>query len=502
MQKLVARQLEGSAFIASTGGVVRRSLASVLRALSPCPLALGLSLSVAGAALAYEIEGPEAAAFDVVAKNDPHPNSDPQLKSAEYTQGGALPLALSRPLPVRPKAIDLTVRPDNLWHRIQQGFSMPDLEHELVTGHEAGYLRYHGWWLRTIERSRPYLFFIVEEIERRGMPMEIALLPMVESAYNPLARSPAKAVGLWQFIPATGKDFLLKQNWWRDQRRDIIASTRSALDYLQYIYELHGDWHLALASYNCGEGAVTRAVKKNIKEGLPTDFKHLELPDETRNYVPRLQALKNIFNNPELLAKLKLPAIPNEAYFTTQIVDHDLDLNLAARFAGMSLKKFFALNASHRRLIIRAGNSIVLPTDLLHRFQEGLAAHRGAFSSWRIYTPKVGERLDQLAQAFGLRYSDLKRINGFRGKKSDGRQILLPKKDSDIQDVHASIAALPILSMAKPKAKKRSTKYKRYKKARHKKYRKHRKARVKKRRVKKAIASRHKSLKSRSTKKL
>jgi membrane-bound lytic murein transglycosylase D len=163
---------------------------------------------------------------------------------------------------------------------------------------------------RMITRSSRYLHFIIVELDKRGMPLEIALLPMVESAYNPTAYSRSHASGLWQFVPATGKQYKLEQNWWVDERRDIVQSTGAALDYLQYIYELHGDWHLALASYNWGEGAVGRAIKKNEAQGLPTDYLSLKMPEETRNYVPKLQALKNIFSNPNILADLDMLGVP------------------------------------------------------------------------------------------------------------------------------------------------------------------------------------------------
>ena len=168
-----------------------------------------------------------------------------------------------------------------------------------------------------VERSRPYLHHIVEELEARGMPTELALLPMVESSFNPNAYFAPTPRALWQFIPATGKRFNLEQNWWRDERRDIVASTNAALDYLQTIYDMHGDWHLALASYNWGEGAVKRAIVKNESRGLPTDYPSLNMPNETRHYVPKLQALKNIFGNAALISRLGLPFISNEPYFAT-----------------------------------------------------------------------------------------------------------------------------------------------------------------------------------------
>jgi membrane-bound lytic murein transglycosylase D len=238
--------------------------------------------------------------------------------------------------PVAPVTIDLTAPTDNLWDRVRNGFAMSNLNDDLVLHYQQWYQNRPGALRNMVERSRPYLFHIVEELEARGMPTELALLPMVESSFNPMAYSPAHASGLWQFIPATGKRFNLEQNWWQDERRDVVASTNAALDYLQTIYEMHGDWHLALASYNWGEGAVKRAVDKNEARGLPADYASLKMPNETRHYVPKLQALKNIFGNPALVARLDLPRIPNTPYFATLEMPQPMDVKTAARLANMS----------------------------------------------------------------------------------------------------------------------------------------------------------------------
>ncbi|HEY8856463.1 MAG TPA: transglycosylase SLT domain-containing protein, partial [Rugosibacter sp.] len=212
--------------------------------------------------------------------------------------------------------IDLTVAPDDLWQRMRNGFTMPDLDNALVADRQAWYLNHPDFLRSVLNRGHRYLYHIVTELEKRGMPTELALLPFVESAYNPQARSSANALGLWQFIPSTGRNYNLKQNALFDERRDIIASTNAALDYLKYIYEMHGDWQLALASYNWGEGAVGRAIVKNLAKGLPGDYAHLSMPNETRYYVPKLQAIKNIVANPELFG-FKLDPIPDQPYFQT-----------------------------------------------------------------------------------------------------------------------------------------------------------------------------------------
>jgi membrane-bound lytic murein transglycosylase D len=203
-------------------------------------------------------------------------------EQATDTESEALTVQEIKGAPILPVSIDLTLRENNLWDRIRNGFAMTDLNDDLVLYYQQWYQNRPDALRRMVERSRPYLHHIVEELEARGMPTELALLPMVESSFNPNAYSRAHASGLWQFIPATGKRFNLEQNWWRDERRDIVASTNAALDYLQSIYDMHGDWHLALASYNWGEGAVKRAIVKNESRGLPTDYPSLNMPNETR----------------------------------------------------------------------------------------------------------------------------------------------------------------------------------------------------------------------------
>lgn len=330
-------------------------------------------------------------------------------------------------LPRLPTAIDLTINTDEIWERIRNGFAMPDLSDELVLTHQQWYLNRPDYLRRMIERSRPYLHHIVSELERRGMPTELALLPMVESSYDPNAYSPAKAAGLWQFIPSTGKNYKLDQTWWEDERRDIVASTTAALDYLQTIYEMNGDWHLALASYNWGENAVARAMAKNEANGLPTDYSSLTMPAETRHYVPKLQALKNIFGNPSLFDRLNLPAIPNRPFFKQVVTPAPIDVRLAAKLAGMSLKEFLVLNPSHNRPVIR-DKTVLLPTDRADRFLENLRQYQAPLQTWETYTLKRGDKLDKLAPRFGLPVSEIKRINGLPEKSRGlpGQTLLVP----------------------------------------------------------------------------
>ena len=327
--------------------------------------------------------------------------------------------------------VDLTVPPDDLWERIRHGFAMPNLDSNAVVDWQGWYLSRPEYLKRVIDRSHRYLYHIVEELEKRGMPTELALLPMVESAYNPMAYSPAHASGIWQFIPSTGKNFRLEQNWWVDQRRDIIASTAAALEYLEQIYEMHGDWHLALASYNWGEGAVARAIAKNKAKGLPTDYLSLSMPAETRNYVPKLQALKNIVARPELF-NVNLEAIPNRPYFITVEKPADMDVALAAKLAEMSVEEFVSLNPAYKRPVMPGKDkaSIVLPADKAEIFKENLDNHDTPLVSWQAYTLKKGERLDTVAARHGITTARLKQVNGIHGKIriGPGHTLLVPSR--------------------------------------------------------------------------
>jgi membrane-bound lytic murein transglycosylase D len=286
-------------------------------------------------AVAFALACVAASADDVANQGLPFPNvglaKTESINSAQQlASDGVLPV-VELVAPVRlAETIDLTSEPEELFQRMRQGFSMPNINNALVLHHQQWYLNHPESLRRMVERSSRYLHHIVEEIEKRGMPMELALLPMVESAYNPTAYSRSHASGLWQFVPATGKQYKLEQNWWVDERRDIVASTAAALEYLQYIYDLHGDWHLALASYNWGEGAVGRAINKNKANGLPTDYLSLTMPEETRHYVPKLQALKNVFSNPNILATLNIRGVPNRPYFATVTKTANIDVTLAA----------------------------------------------------------------------------------------------------------------------------------------------------------------------------
>jgi membrane-bound lytic murein transglycosylase D len=324
----------------------------------------------------------------------------------------------------------------SLWDRIRAGFKMPELDTPLVAEKERFYLARRDYLDRMYQRGSRYLFHIVEEIEKRGLPTELALLPFVESAMNPTALSSAQAAGLWQFIPSTGKAYDLHQNWWVDNRRDVVKSTSAALDYLQKIYEMQGnDWFLALASYNWGEGAVARAVKKNKAKGRPADYLSLNMPAETRHYVPKLIALKNILLRADELG-ITLPDLPNRPYFITIEKTRPIDLKLAAQFAGMSVEEFVALNPAHNRPVIAASknNEIKLPADRVDDFLIAVEKHAEAskvFASWQPYTLKPGESIESIAGAFGVSAAEIRKANGIQSRQNilAGTRLLAPHKN-------------------------------------------------------------------------
>ena len=333
---------------------------------------------------------------------------------------------------------------DDLWSRIKDGYAIPNVESQYTINHETWYAARPDYVKRMLERSQKYLFHIVEEVEKRGMPTEIALLPMIESAYNPQAYSRSKASGIWQFIPSTGKHFGLQQNWWVDNRRDVTAATGAALTYLQKLHGMFGTWDLALAAYNAGEGTVQRAIDRNRHQGLPTDFQSLNLPPETRNYVPKLQAIKNIITHPEQFG-LKIGSIPNKPYFARVITPKQIDAKLAAELAEISFEEFSSLNPSYNRPVITSTNEkhqLLLPVWAAERFVTNLANYDKPLTNWQTYNAKRGERMDNIAKKFGMNVGQLRNVNGLSSsqKVRMSQPILVPaiyseKSDSNLINV-------------------------------------------------------------------
>ena len=350
--------------------------------------------------------------------------------------------------------------PADLWERIRRGYAMPDLDNQLVHDRELWYSARNDYILRMTERSRKYLFHIVEELERRNMPTELALLPFIESAFNPQAVSSAKAAGMWQFMPATGKTYELKQNAFRDDRRDVLASTRAALDYLQKLYGMFGDWQLALAAYNWGEGSVGRAIAKNQRAGLGTSYSDLNMPMETRFYVPKLQAVKNIVGNPAAFNST-LPQIENHPYFQTVDIKHDIDVALAAKLAEVPLEDFKALNPSANRPVILAAGTpqILLPWDNAAVFQSNLEAYSGGrLASWTVWLAPTTMRPADAAKRVGMTEQALRSVNNIppRVVIKAGSSLLVARAIHLETDVAAHLADNGQLSLATLAAPKRA----------------------------------------------
>ncbi len=374
------------------------------------------------------------------------PAEQPTAAAAAPASSGSA-ASPKKPLPPAQAALQVAEKPTppaDIWERIRQGFAMPNLEGDLVRDREQWYAARPDYMLRMTERSRKYLFFIVEELENRNMPTELALLPFIESAFNPQAVSSAKAAGMWQFMPATGKYFELKQNIFRDDRRSVQESTRAALDYLQKLYAMFGDWHLALAAYNWGEGSVGRALAKNKAAGLGLSYTDLNMPNETRYYVPKLQAVKNIVSQPEAF-NTRLPLIQNHPYFQSVSITRDIDVNLAARLAEISLDDFKALNPSMSRPVILAAGTpkILLPWDNADLFQRNLEAHpNNRLATWTAWVSPQTMKAQEAARIVGMPEDQLRSLNNIPPKMliKAGSTLLVPRKGALDADVTEHLA--------------------------------------------------------------
>ena len=301
---------------------------------------------------------------------------------------------------------------DDVLQRIRDGFQFDEVNSELVRRFERTYAANPAGFERTFNRGNKYLFHIINEVERRGMPTEIALLPMVESAFVATAESPVGAAGLWQFMPATGRQYGLEQTWWYDGRRDVTAATRAALDYLENLYGLFGDWSLALAAYNWGEGNVSRAIERNRARGLPTDFENLRLPNETRQYVPKLLAVRNVLREPGRFG-VQMGKLPNRPYFVAVTTSRHMDLDVAARLAGIAQEDLRQLNPGYNRplLAYKSGRQLLVPAQQIDHFERNLAAHQESLTRWQAVVVQEDETLADLATRYNMSERELKQVN-------------------------------------------------------------------------------------------
>lgn len=356
--------------------------------------------------------------------------SDNEVDAPDLTAYGNDSLQMDPQLRASPETPVTSAQTSDLWQRIRNGYGMESLQSPLTATNESWYAARPDYIKRMMARSQRYLYHVVEEVQKRGMPTEVALLPMVESAFNPTAYSSSKASGIWQFIPSTGKNFGLKQNWWTDNRRDVTAATDAALNYLEKLHVMFGTWELALAAYNAGEGTVQRAIERNRKKGLPTDYQSLSLPPETRNYVPKLQAVKNIVTNPEQYG-LNIASIPDQPYFTKVEAPARIDVSLAAKLAGVSVDEFTALNPAHNRPVLASmtgKQEILLPLGKGEEFAANLASYNKPLVSWQTYQAKRGERLDKISSKFGISVAQLRDVNDLsaRDHLKPNQPLLVP----------------------------------------------------------------------------
>lgn len=329
-------------------------------------------------------------------------------------------------------------RTHDLWDRLRDGYAFPEIDHPRIEAELAWYLDHPDYMARAVERARPYLWLIVEALDQRDMPQEIALLPIVESAFQPFAYSHGRAAGLWQFIPSTATHYGLKQNWWYDGRRDVLASTRAALDYLHHLNTMFdGDWLLALAAYNSGSGTVTRAIRNNQARGRPTDYWSLDLPRETRAYVPKMLALSRLFANPEAY-EFDIASLPDEPVLTRVHIGSQIDLARAAELAEISLEELYQFNPAFNRWATDPDgpHELLLPVDKTTDFAIRLAQTDDEQRvTWTRHLIREGESLGQIAQRYDTTVGVLRQVNGLKGNMiRAGHSLIIPVAMKDLKN--------------------------------------------------------------------
>jgi len=420
---------------------------TLIHRLSPLAITLLLAACATTAPPAEPVAAPEVPAPTPVA--DTPPAAEAAASAPAHVAAAGLLEDNLRP----GEKVDLDSPEVNadLWTRLRAGLQLEDLDDDWVRKAEAWYGARPEYVERMTSRGSLYLFHILEEVEKRGMPAELALLPFVESAFVTHAVSSAKATGMWQFMPATGRDFDLKQNIFRDDRRDVLASTRAALDYLGRLNKQFGDWHLALAAYNWGQGNVQKAIARNQRLGLPTDYASLKMPDETRYYVPKLQAVKNIVLDPDRFS-LTLPPVANHPYFLSVKIERDIDVSLAAQLAGLSLDTFQQFNPQMNKPVILAAatQQVLLPYDQASAFAENLASHAGPLATWTAWVVPKTMSPAEAAKRTGMAESALREVNRIppRMLVKAGSTLLVPRGEHVHDDVSERLADTASLNLA------------------------------------------------------
>jgi membrane-bound lytic murein transglycosylase D len=333
---------------------------------------------------------------------------------------GTLLAAITRPVPgfTPPPVAPKIEIPQDIWSRLRAGYGIGDVDHPRVEEELKRLLRHPPALQSLLERSRPFLGYVLARVEARGLPSEIALLPAVESAYKPFAYSPDGAAGLWQFMPATGKHFGLRIDWWQDGRRDPAASTRAALDYIEHLRaRFDGDTLLALAAYNAGGTKVARAVKKNERRGRPGDYWSLDLPRETDQYVPRLLALARIIEQPELFG-IELPDIENASLLAQIETGGQVDLQIVAELAGIPLEDLITLNAGFNRTATHPDgpHRLLVPCNVAEELAKALAdLPPEKRLRWQRHAVRAGDTLDGIARRYDVSVAAIRKANGISG---------------------------------------------------------------------------------------
>ena len=328
---------------------------------------------------------------------------------------------------------------ENIWDRVRRGFALADeADNPRLLAELNWYTRHQTYLDRVAERAEPFLYFILEEAEKRNIPTELALLPIVESAFQPFAYSHGRAAGIWQFIPSTGRIYGLKQNWWYDGRRDVYASTLAALKYLDNLNrEFKGNWLHALAAYNSGSGTVRKAIKRNQRRGKPTDFWSLKLPKETQAYVPKLLALKRIVANPEKYG-MSIPCIADEPYFAQVDIGSQIDLAMVADLADIDMETLYQLNPGYNRWATAPGgpHKLLLPLENVNQFNENLAeVPKSDRIKWKRHKIRPGETLSHIGDRYSLSVSAIKRVNNLRSNSiSQGKYLIIPVSSKKLSD--------------------------------------------------------------------
>ena len=337
---------------------------------------------------------------------------------------------------------------DDLWQRVRDGFQLQD-EYITKTNYQIQQQKTSltsntKSTEQLLSKGSPYLHYIVEQLEGRNMPLELALLPAVESGYNPSAHSRMRAAGLWQFMPQTGTQFNLQQTRWYDARLDVIASTNAALDYLQYLHNMFNDWPLALAAYNSGEGTVKRAIQRNQAENRPTDYWHLPLPTETKNYVPKLLALSRIVFSPQQY-QVNIPEVPNQPYFAQVEVNNQIKLNTLASLLAINSEDLKSLNAGLKAEAVinnQSPKKLLIPTTKVFAFNDLMASgqlRNETVPTWNNYYVRSGDTLNSVASRHKMTISELKTINKLAGNQLKvGQQLQVPIVASSINDTPAN----------------------------------------------------------------